>query len=631
MLTVLHPLLLWGTALIAVPVLIHLLLRQRPRPRAWAAMRWLLAAAKAAERRWRLTNLLLLLLRCLAVVLIALALARPSLAGLGGGDHLLIVVDGTASMGPRSGDPGTLAAVAAALAKHPLPWRAVSVVAIEDAAVVVAERMAPAAALAALAGRPAAPLPGGLDDALDRPGRDRLESLASGADALLISDFQHDDGARLAAALSAHARSLTRWAVSGSDTLASASDMLVSGSDTLASGRETLANAGLGGAEPADPLPGQAGELLVRTIGQAGAVLVAVDDGSPLAAPATTQGDHLRLVLPPLGEGPHRLRLKLVDGGLIYDDTLELPLMVRSRMNALLIHQRTDFAVAALRADDRGFTATSIGPAGLSAAVLPEPGAVVLRGRVADGARLRDWVRSGGVLWISAADLLADPVLAELAPGLAAGEPVAGGAWASGDREVDEVLSLAGHEPMPGWSLPPGATPLLSAGKAPAVIELAVGRGAVAVELLDLATDAAFTARATVPLWVVRAVRRMAARSLAPLEFTAGTPWPTERAEFRLVRGQVDLKPAAGAPLLAAPGLWSLVGADGLKREAIILPDPTEGRVGREPPVGAERTLNQALPVRAGSDLGVWLLVAALAVILIEGAFAAWAGRMYGR
>ena len=61
MLTALHPLLLWGASAIAVPILIHLLLRQRPRPRPWAAMRWLLAAAQAAQRRYRLTNLLLLL------------------------------------------------------------------------------------------------------------------------------------------------------------------------------------------------------------------------------------------------------------------------------------------------------------------------------------------------------------------------------------------------------------------------------------------------------------------------------------------------------------------------------------------------------------------------------------------
>ena len=61
----LHPFLLAGLAAVTVPILIHLLLRQRPRPRPWAAMRWLLAAAQQASRRYRLTNFLLLLLRIL--------------------------------------------------------------------------------------------------------------------------------------------------------------------------------------------------------------------------------------------------------------------------------------------------------------------------------------------------------------------------------------------------------------------------------------------------------------------------------------------------------------------------------------------------------------------------------------
>ena len=68
MFAAIHPLLLWGTAAVMVPVLIHLLLRQRPRPRPWAAMRWLQAAMQRAQRRYKLTNLLLLLLRCLIIL-----------------------------------------------------------------------------------------------------------------------------------------------------------------------------------------------------------------------------------------------------------------------------------------------------------------------------------------------------------------------------------------------------------------------------------------------------------------------------------------------------------------------------------------------------------------------------------
>jgi uncharacterized membrane protein len=76
----LHPALAWGAALAAVPLLIHLLNRQRHRPQPWAAMRFVLAAYRRTRRRAQLENLLLLLLRMAAVALLALAIARPFLS-----------------------------------------------------------------------------------------------------------------------------------------------------------------------------------------------------------------------------------------------------------------------------------------------------------------------------------------------------------------------------------------------------------------------------------------------------------------------------------------------------------------------------------------------------------------------
>ncbi|MEO0652198.1 MAG: BatA domain-containing protein, partial [Planctomycetota bacterium] len=72
-----NPLLALGALLAAVPLIIHLLNRQRHRPVEWGAMRFVLAAYKKTRRRTQLENLLLLLLRMLAVVVLALALARP--------------------------------------------------------------------------------------------------------------------------------------------------------------------------------------------------------------------------------------------------------------------------------------------------------------------------------------------------------------------------------------------------------------------------------------------------------------------------------------------------------------------------------------------------------------------------
>ncbi|MEC8493703.1 MAG: BatA domain-containing protein, partial [Planctomycetota bacterium] len=70
-----------GAALCAVPLIIHLLNRQRHRPQEWAAMRFVLAAYRKTRRRVQLENLLLLLARMLAVAALAFAVARPFASG----------------------------------------------------------------------------------------------------------------------------------------------------------------------------------------------------------------------------------------------------------------------------------------------------------------------------------------------------------------------------------------------------------------------------------------------------------------------------------------------------------------------------------------------------------------------
>ena len=105
----LNPALLAGAALFAVPLIIHLLNRQRHKRRDWAAMEFLLRAYQKQKNRLRNENLLLLLLRCLVPVLLALAIARPLLqqatgllAGAGTVHHVAIV-DASYSMGLREG------------------------------------------------------------------------------------------------------------------------------------------------------------------------------------------------------------------------------------------------------------------------------------------------------------------------------------------------------------------------------------------------------------------------------------------------------------------------------------------------------------------------------------------------
>ena len=88
-LSFISPLLLGGIAFVAVPVVLHLIMRRKPVPHTFPALRFLRQRAAANRRRLRLSHILLLLLRMAAVALVALALARPVLRGagwIGGGE-----------------------------------------------------------------------------------------------------------------------------------------------------------------------------------------------------------------------------------------------------------------------------------------------------------------------------------------------------------------------------------------------------------------------------------------------------------------------------------------------------------------------------------------------------------------
>jgi hypothetical protein len=82
-LSFLSPMLLGGAALVAVPFVLHLLMRRKPVKQVFPALRFLRQRAVANRRRLRLNHILLLLLRMAAIALAAVALARPVLRGAG--------------------------------------------------------------------------------------------------------------------------------------------------------------------------------------------------------------------------------------------------------------------------------------------------------------------------------------------------------------------------------------------------------------------------------------------------------------------------------------------------------------------------------------------------------------------
>ncbi|WP_010582737.1 vWA domain-containing protein [Schlesneria paludicola] len=74
-----HPALLAGLGLAIIPILLHLLLRAKPKRLIFPALRLIQQNRRQNVRRLQLRHLWLLLLRVLAIVLISLALTRPSL------------------------------------------------------------------------------------------------------------------------------------------------------------------------------------------------------------------------------------------------------------------------------------------------------------------------------------------------------------------------------------------------------------------------------------------------------------------------------------------------------------------------------------------------------------------------
>jgi len=103
--------LLWGMALAAIPIIIHLLFRRKYRRVDWAPMRYLKLSLEKHRRRIRLEQLLLLLLRVSLIVLLFFLLARPVMHAEGLGAWLgaknrksqFLLVDDSLSMGYRTG------------------------------------------------------------------------------------------------------------------------------------------------------------------------------------------------------------------------------------------------------------------------------------------------------------------------------------------------------------------------------------------------------------------------------------------------------------------------------------------------------------------------------------------------
>src|SRR5215467_2656948 len=82
-LTFLTPVMLAGAVLVAAPIILHLVMRQQPKHLIFPALRFIRLRNDSNKRRLKLRHLILLALRCGAIVFLAAALARPSVQSAG--------------------------------------------------------------------------------------------------------------------------------------------------------------------------------------------------------------------------------------------------------------------------------------------------------------------------------------------------------------------------------------------------------------------------------------------------------------------------------------------------------------------------------------------------------------------
>lgn len=103
--TLLAPLFLVGLLGLSIPVIIHLVHRQKPEGKPFPSLMFLRKIPHKAQRRQKIRHWLIFLLRCAAIVLVVLAFSRPlfqrspeALAQLVGGRDIVMLLDRSLSM-----------------------------------------------------------------------------------------------------------------------------------------------------------------------------------------------------------------------------------------------------------------------------------------------------------------------------------------------------------------------------------------------------------------------------------------------------------------------------------------------------------------------------------------------------
>ncbi|AHG92747.1 double-transmembrane region domain protein (plasmid) [Gemmatirosa kalamazoonensis] len=422
----LAPFFLAGLALIAVPVLVHLTRRDRATPTAFPSLMFVRRLPQPTTKRRRLRDPLLLLLRVLALALLAFAFARPLLdrARRGvlpgaGGRELVVLLDRSYSMGTPGRWDRAQDAARRALATLGPADRA-SVVLFDAGPAVAAEHVGAAAARAAVDSAHVGNGPTRYAPALARAAQILAASPLPRREALLVSDFQRAGWHASAAARLPDGARLT-WADVGG---AAPSDVAVAGVDlrreTTPEGervrpvaRVVLPNGGAPRTVPVSlAVNGRPTQTIAARVAPGGAASVTFD---PIPVP------------PGWSSGT----VMLPTDSLPADDRFHFTFARGQTLRVLLVRGEGHDGDAELylrRALGVGDT-PPIGvdvasPSALGAGTLAGHALVILHDapvRGAGGRVLADWVRRGGGLLVALGETSApeawEPALAELLPG----------------------------------------------------------------------------------------------------------------------------------------------------------------------------------------------------------------------
>jgi hypothetical protein len=197
--TFLQPFVLLGLPLVLAPVVIHLLNRLRHRPKPWAAMQFLVSAARSSTARSKLRQFLILTCRVLVVSALILFLARPLAGGWLGWalsaapDAIIILLDRSASMETEKNGVSRREQAIQLLTQAAGEFEETSHLILIDSATRAPQEIARAASLAQL------PITGPTDTAADLPAMLRsafdwlVENRAGTAEIWIASDNQRSN------------------------------------------------------------------------------------------------------------------------------------------------------------------------------------------------------------------------------------------------------------------------------------------------------------------------------------------------------------------------------------------------------------------------------------------------------